>query len=388
MHQPAISENDVASTPDRAEVPFGANAVRLSPGEWAIALGLTCALVYLIPTVWGRIEPFEAGPDYRLPYRLSNDYWMAARWFRQAASGEKTMVLGDSAIWGHYVGKDETLSHYLGELAGGETFANLGVDGIHPAALAGLVEHYGGDISDRDVILNCNLLWMSSKRHDLRVKKEFSFNHPSLVPQFFPRIPCYRESLSGRIGIAVEREIPFLGWANHLRVAYFENSDLAMWTIEHPGANPAGAVTLELPSPDEPPSPEPVAEPWTAKGIPKFNPSWVELATSFQWSSFQRTIEILRRRGNRVFVLVGPFNEHMLTEESLEVYEARKREAEAWFREQDIPYAIPAALASEQYADASHPLSEGYRSLAEWLWENEAFVSFCCARACSGDPSR
>jgi hypothetical protein len=376
MHQPAISEKDAASSPGRAEVPFSSNAVRLSFGEWIVALGLTCALMYLIPALWVRIEPFQPGPDYRLPYRLSNDYWMAARHFRQAASGERTMVLGDSVVWGHYVGKDETLSHYLGEIGGGEPFANLGVDGIHPAALAGLVEHYGGDISDRDVLLNCNLLWMSSKRHDLTIKKEFSFNHPSLAPQFFPRIPCYRESLSGRIGIAVEREVPFLGWANHLQIAYFENTDLPIWTIDHPYANPAAAVTLELPSADEPPSPEPVAEPWTSKGMAKFNPSWVELETSFQWSRFQRTIEIIHPRGNRVFVLVGPFKEHKLTEESLKVYKERKREAEAWFREHDIPCAIPAALPSEQYADASHPLREGYRGLAEWLWEEEAFVNF------------
>ena len=365
-----------ATGTDHCEAPFGSNAVRLSPGEWVIALGLTCALMYVIPTLWQRIEPFQPGPDDRLPYRLSNDYWTAARRFRQASSEQATLVLGDSVVWGHYVGPRETLSHYLSERGGGEQFANLGVDGIHPAALAGLVEHYGRGLSKRNVVLHCNLLWMSSKRYDLQVKKEFPFNHPRLVPQFFPWIPCYKESLSGRIGIVVGRNVPFFGWASHLQTAYFANTDLPTWTIEHPYANPASAVTLELPSPEEPPSPEPVAEPWTAKGIAKFNPSWVELATSFQWASFAKTVEILRRRGNRVFVLVGPFNEHMLTEESLKVYEERKREAEAWLRENEIPYAIPPALPSEYYADASHPLSEGYSLLAGQLLRNEPFVRF------------
>ncbi|NQT16978.1 MAG: hypothetical protein HQ582_29745 [Planctomycetes bacterium] len=382
MPEPAISEKDAASSPDRAEVPFGANAVRLSPGEWVVALGLTCALMYLIPVVWERIEPFQPGPDYRLPYRLSSDYWMAARFFGRASSADRTLVVGDSAVWGHYVGKGETLSHYLNGLAGEDRFANLGIDGMDPTALSGLIEYCGEDVSARSVVLNCNLLWMSSERRDLKSKKERPFSHPRLIPQFSPRIPSYRESVLGKVGIVLGRELPFIGWTNHLQVAYFEDPDLDSqardlftWTIEHPYANP---ITLRLPSPDEPPSPEPVAVPWTESR--DFNRRddfrWVELETSFQWGRFTRTIDTLRRRGNRVFVFVGPYNEHKLTDESLEIYQARKREAEAWFQEYDIPYAIPPALASEQYADASHPLDEGYRTLAEWLWENEAFVEF------------
>ena len=92
MQQPAASPSNAAFRSDQPEVPFGPNAIRLSPGEWVVALGLTCALMYVIPTLWERIEPFESGPDYRLPYRLGNDYWMAARHFRRAASDESTLV--------------------------------------------------------------------------------------------------------------------------------------------------------------------------------------------------------------------------------------------------------------------------------------------------------
>ena len=35
-----------------------------------------------------------------------------------------------------------------------------------------------------------------------------------------------------------------------------------------------------------------------------------------------------------------------------------------------------ALLPSEQYADASHPLAAGYRSLAEQLVKDEAFAAF------------
>ena len=368
--------NAAASDSALPDVPFASNEIRLSPRECLISLAIVSALLYLIPVAWERIEPLESGPDYRIPYRLGYDYWTANRYFRQESRQRKTLVVGDSVVWGHYVGKHETLSHYLNELAGEHRFANLGVDGIHPAALCGLIEHYGGDISGQDVILNCNLLWMSSKRHDLRIEKEFAFNHPDLVPQFSAGIPCYREPISGRIGIVIGREMPFFGWAKHLGIAYFDDTDVPTWTIEHPHDNPVAAVTLKLPSPDEPPSPEPIAKPWTEQGIGKFNPPWVELETSFQWSRLNRCIELLRRRDNRVFVIVGPFNEHMLTEDSLAVYNQRKREAENLLREAQVPCFVPEALPSEHYADASHPLAEGYRLLAERLYNNPSFVSF------------
>jgi hypothetical protein len=68
-------------------------------------------------------------------------------------------------------------------LAGGPRVVNLGVDGVHPVALAGLVEHYGHEIRGRKVLLHCNLLWMSSPEADLQGGKERSINHPALIPQ-------------------------------------------------------------------------------------------------------------------------------------------------------------------------------------------------------------
>jgi hypothetical protein len=370
MQKPDAPETD---TPP-AEFPFGFNDVRLSPGEWLIAGIVLVAFFSLAPVFWTWIEPLDAGVDYRIPYRLGNDYWLYRRYLAEACREEKTLVLGDSVVWGHYVASDETLSHYLNELAGGPRFANVGVDGIHPAALAGLIAHYGQDISDRDVILNCNLLWMSSERHDLQVTKEFSFNHPTLVPQLSPRIPCYRASLDERIGIVIGRRIPLFGWAGHLRIAYYGGTDLPTWTIEHPYKNPLTPITLELPSPE--PSPEPSAEPWTERGIRPYDPPWVPLEQSFQWAQLRRTIDTLQRRGNRVFVVVGPFNEHMLTAESLAVYNQRKSEAASWLRENHIPHAVPAPLPTDLYADASHPITAGYRLLAERLYEHESFAQF------------
>ena len=359
------------------EVPLSSNEVRLSPRQWLVAVAVMAVLYNLVPAAWRRIEPFEPSSDYRVPYRLADDYWMYDRYCRSVSRPEKTLVVGDSVVWGHYVGKDQTLSHYLNQCTAGDRFVNLGVDGIHPAAMAGLLDCHGRKIANRDVILHCNLLWMSSPRHDLSIKKEFAFNHARLVPQFSPEIPCYRASLGGRLGIVIERNLSVFEWVRHLSIAYFDNSDLPRWTMEKPYANPAAALTLELPSPDEPPIPKPVAEPWTTQGINRANFPWVELDASFQWDRFRNALDTLQARGNRVFVLVGPMNEHMLTDRSLETYAQRKAEVAAWLAANEIPHYVPKALPTDNYADASHPLAEGYRILAERLLESEAFVGYC-----------
>jgi hypothetical protein len=56
------------------------------------------------------------------------------------------MIIGDSFVWGQYVSTDKTLSHNLNELEGDNLFANMGLDGLHPAAMDGLLKYYGKDI--------------------------------------------------------------------------------------------------------------------------------------------------------------------------------------------------------------------------------------------------
>ena len=383
MQAMSAKERSATEVPD-AE--FGANDVRLSPREWGLAVAIMAAFVWLVPVAWQKFEPLKLGVDHRMPYSLGNDYWLYSRVARTACAEGRTPVIGDSVVWGHYVSGDQTLTHYLNELAGEDRFANLGVDGIHPAAMAGLMAYYGRAISNRNVVLHCNLLWISSARQDLQTRKEFSFNHPDLVPQFVPKIPCYRRPVSERLGTVIGRRLPFIAWARHVRVAYFAGSDLPSWTFEHPYEDPLRQITLECRSPDEPPSPKPTAEPWTEKGIAKFDARWVELGTSIQWLSLRRTLDILQRRRNRVVVLLGPLNEHMLTQRSLAVYRQRRAAVEVWLKQEGIPYAAPAALPSEQYADASHPLSEGYAFLARQLFGDEAFSSLCVPTAGEDKP--
>jgi hypothetical protein len=348
-------------------------SVRLSGFEWVVIGVFFSALVCFGPRLWERLEKFDPAPDYRLPYELGNDYWLYNRYCTWACAHYETLVIGDSVVWGHYVPRDKTLSHYLNQVAGGDQFANLGVDGIHPAALAGLLKYYGRDITGKNVIVHLNPLWMSSRKHDLQDQKEFHFDHPRLVPQFIPKIPCYKESYSRRLSAVIERNVPFLSWTSHLRKAYFDSTDLATWTTEHPYKNPLRAITLQLRGPKDEGQGEHVS--WVEKGIVKQDFQWVELETSLQWKFFRGTVELLKARGNRVFVLVGPFNEHMLKGKSIEIYERMKSKVETWLLQNNVAYYMPPALPSKLYCDASHPLAEGYAMLAGQLFENDSFRS-------------
>ena len=127
--------------PSRSAIAFS-NGIRLTGREW-LGLGLfAVVLLVFAPSLWHRTETFALEPDYRIPHDLSNDYWLYERYAGLAADHYDTLLIGDSVIWGEYVTRQETLSHYLNELAGQERYANLGLDGAHPLALGGLVEFY------------------------------------------------------------------------------------------------------------------------------------------------------------------------------------------------------------------------------------------------------
>ena len=147
---------------DETKAPFSSNNIRLSGREWIIVAIICFGLLFFGPELWGRLEKFNPGVDYRLPYELGNDYWLYGRYCRWACSKYDTLVVGDSVVWGHYVSSDNTLSHYLNQNAGKECFANLGVDGFHPTALGGLLRYYGRNISGKKVIIQFNPLWMTS----------------------------------------------------------------------------------------------------------------------------------------------------------------------------------------------------------------------------------
>ena len=88
------------------------------------------------------------------------------------ADPSAVLVVGDSVVWGEYVRKDGTLSHFLSQEDAEHTYVNAGINGQFPLALEGLVTHYGNAMTGRKVLLHCNLLWMSNPEADLSTEKE------------------------------------------------------------------------------------------------------------------------------------------------------------------------------------------------------------------------
>src|SRR5207249_2852152 len=131
---------------------------------------------------------------------------------------------------------------------------------------------------------------------------EFHFNHPKLVPQFSPTIPCYKESVSARLGNVVERNASFDGWTVHIQQTSFDKSDIPAWTLEHPYVSPLGTLTFTVPEGDPKAPHEPL--PWTEQGIQKQDFPFVDLNSSLQWSAFKQAVQTLRSRGNTVFVVI------------------------------------------------------------------------------------
>ena len=375
--------------PPTIDTPF-VNEMRLDARQWRLVVIIAVIILGFAPWLWKRIERFETGPDYRIPYALSKDYWLYSRRLQELPASN-TVLIGDSVIWGEYVLPDGSLSHFLNQEAGQpDAFVNAGVNGLFPLALEGLVEHYGGALRNRNIILNCNLLWMSSPKADLSTKKEERFNHSRLVPQFTPRIPCYRADASERLSALAERNLPVLAWVNHLQNTAFNQRSIPDWTLEqgpgepptHPNAykNPFTQISLQVPTaPAQDPERGPASarhKPWSATGEGSTRFEWVSLESSLQWSAFQRLALLLRQRGNDVFVLVGPFNEHMMTEENRAAYRPLRDGVATWLRTNQFPHLVPEPLPSPLYADASHPLTEGYHALAEQLHRDATFAKW------------
>ena len=382
------------ATPPGSEVPFGVNAMRLNARQWLAVLAILLGCFLGLPRVWKQIERFDTGPDYRMPYSLSKDYWLYQRRLEQIDDPTKVLVLGDSVIWGEYVSPSGTLTHFLNHESGlDDRFINCGVNALFPLAMEGLVEHYGKTLRDRKLMVHCNVLWMSSPRADLSTKKEESFNHSRLVSQFAPRIPCYGADTAERLSAVIERNVGLFAWVGHMDDAYFDQRSIPSWTLQDDGSdpphrpdawrNPLARITLAVPGePDDDCQrglASPRHKPWSDGNAKPARFDWVGLDASLQWRAFQRVIDLLRGRGNDVLVVLGPFNESMVAEEQRPAFRKLRDGIIGWLVENHVAHVIPATLPSHLYADASHPLTDGYAMLAKRIWREAAFVKWLSA---------
>jgi hypothetical protein len=390
MEAPSLAAKPVVTRPIETgkEVPFGVNEVRLNARQWIVTFAVLALFGLVTPRLWQRVERFDTGPDYRIPYELSKDYWLYGRRVRHVATPDRIVLLGDSVVWGEYVLPDGTLSHFLNQQAGTtDRFINGGLNGLFPLAEEGLVSYYSRPLRHQKLIVHCNVLWMTSPKADLSTDKEEQFNHARLVPQFSPHIPCYKADANERLSALVERQVEFVSWVGHLQNAYFDQKSILSWTLEDDGRtpphypnsykNPFAQITLSVPSaPKEDPQRGPRSarhKPWSEDGHGTTRFEWVDLNASLQWQAFQRVIATLSQRGNDVLVVLGPFNEHMMAEENRPAFRKIRDGIAVWLTQNQIAHVVPETLASALYADASHPLTEGYELLAKKIYEDKSF---------------
>ncbi len=374
------------------EIP-SVNEVRLNARNWLAALALLIVIALGTPRIWKRIESFETGRDYRIPYALSKDYWLSQRRLENLEA-TNIIMLGDSVVWGEYVLEDGSLSHFLNEgtaQAGG--FVNAGVNGLYPLAIEGFVNNYA-NFHDRKVILHCNVLWMSSPKADLQESKAQQINHARLLPQFRPRIPSYKADANERLSVVIERNVQFQSWVTHLQTAYFGDKSIPTWTLaadeseppNYPNAykNPLAQITMRVPNapandPERGPA-SPRHKAWTKSGATPARFDWVSAETSLQWAAFKRTLEKLRARNNDVLVVIGPFNEHIIAPESRAAFEALRDAIKKHLAATQTHFVQPEVLPSELYADGSHPLTEGYKLLADRIAKDAGFQKWLTGR--------
>jgi hypothetical protein len=359
---------------------FPMTCPRLNARQLFFGCLLAIVTLAMLPPIWTAMEPFDPGSNYRTPFELSDDYWQYARLVKYAVDKDGILMIGDSVVWGEYTTPDDCLSSALNRMTGSTRFVNGGVNGLHPLAIEGMVHLNRRELHNTNVVLHCNLLWMSSPERDLSSQTPQSFNHSTLVSQFggWPdptksSVPSYGETLSARIAIATTRNLPYRLLVEHVRRRYFGGQNVHQWSLQNPYEPIWKPVTFEMARPST--ELRHTSQDWTKQGIKRQSFEWVDLDQSLQWQAFQRTVEFLRRRGNRVFVIVGPFNTHLMLPENETKFSKLRSGVTAWLTETQIPYAAPQVLPSQQYGDASHPLAEGYTTLARALLADKNITS-------------
>lgn len=352
-------------------IPFGSNEMRLTGRQWLATIVIALAVLWALPKVWGLVEPVKVVPNMRVPFDLGNDYWRVERDFNAMMKSTDNAIVGDSVMWGAYVSPENTLSAQLNTRMASADFANLGISGCHSVSCYGLVKYYGKAVTGKNVLLAFNPLWISTPREDLTTKSLSGINHSKLIPQLTESIPAYIDTgLDDRLGIAIKHRFEIFGWVQHIQTVCFGGDDIPAWTIKNPYGTPTFVDFPDLP-PDKAPS---LAKSWTARRIKPTEFPFVPLDKSYQWRYFGKLVELLQERGNNVYVLVGPYNEHMIKGKALDRYRQEiKPGMEKWLQDHKVPYLAPEPLPTEIYTDSSHPILGGYGMIADQLVNDPEF---------------
>lgn len=334
-----------------------------------IAFTILAATAAVLPCIFPVIRISDFSGDYRIPYSMGYDYFLYGRYAKQVSSMDVIPVLGDSVIWGHYTDRGGTLSAHLNRVYKKKKFMNMGLDGIHPAVMKGLVELNASYFSNRKIIAGINLLWMSSPRHDLTGPVNREINHKILLPQFETVIPSYCPSAEERFSAVINRSVTFFMWTDHLKLAKFAGKSFYHWTMD----NPHKYITEYFTAPADTFSPPAGLSP---EKMQEQNIDWVDTDKSLQWKFMLETLVMLKNNGNRVVAVVTPFNTYMMNEESRGRYHEILSKMESGLRASGIIAVMPLRPGKKYFADASHPTSEGYRLIVDHLVRNRDFIRF------------
>lgn len=367
------------------------NALFLRPKEWIVILILVTSIFIGSPIISKRSEQINDS-NYRIPYRLSNDYWSYTQ-LTSRLSEKEIPIIGDSVIWGEFVDNNSSLSHFLSDLSDHD-FTNAGMNGLYPLALEGLIKNHARSIKKRKVILHLNLLWMSSPERDLSTPKEQTFNHSQLIPQITRKVPSYHAPIEKRLSRFATNSVPFLSFVKHVKENYFLQRSPAEWTCLQSEANPEQYPNTYLNPLNQLLSADPLFikdqlkisikntergvnssrhKPWSGS---QRSLDWISLNNSLQWKAFKNLSTELLSRRNDLFVLIGPLNGHMFNEMTASKLNQLRDEASGWLKSMQINHWSPDPLPSDHYADASHPLTHGYEMLAKELLKNKPFTDW------------
>ena len=322
-----------------------------------------------LPWVVPCVDTSQFTGNYRIPYSLGEDYFLYEKYMQAVAASGRIAVIGDSVIWGHYTDSSGSLTAHLNADSGTERFANMGIDGIHPAALYGLIDNYCASLKNTRVIIGINLLWMSSPKHDLSGETNSSINHRALLDQVPGKIPAYSPLFEERFTLLVRREIPLFMWIDHMRASRFADRNVYRWTMANPYAKPGeyfehGAEAFTPPDPVHP-------DRMTGRDM-----DWVQPGNSLQWRYMLASIRRLKEQGNNVTAVITPFNAFMLTEKSRIERDMIISIIQTGLAAEGIKSFSPVLDKAEYYADLSHPVAAGYGIIASWLMSNDEFSEF------------
>jgi hypothetical protein len=342
-------------------------AINLTLREWLVVLLLAVGLTAVVPLIPFRPRKPLVDRDYRIPYALSNRYDLYRRFTNLSAAQFPTILIGDSVVWGQFSSRDETLSHHLNEITKQRRYINAGLDGMHPIALAELLEHHAPAIQKKDVILQFNPLWLMINSPNQNQPDDPLRNRPGLVPRLAADANgTFQERLEGTVARLVQGS-PFDWWGDRITET---RVDFLAWSLDHPYESPLKAISSGLPPSEDSYTVRRV--PWDRSEKVKLDALWPVLEGHGQWKAFERVLDLLEARQNRVMVLLGPMNEHMMSDRMRAGYLALKRKIQNKIESREILCFVAPPLKSAHYSDICHPLGAGYEELARELLKSQS----------------